>query len=52
MWYYRLLITAIIILAFIYYVMIALHSFGIVSITKKEVKFVKAIVPFYYWIKG
>jgi len=52
MWYYRLLIGAIIVLAFIYYVMVALHSFGLISITQREIKFTKAIIPFYYWIKG
>lgn len=52
MWYYRLLIAAIIILAALYYIMVALHCFGLVSITKKEISFVKAAIPFYYWIKG
>lgn len=52
MWYYRLLIGGIIILAVVYYGMIVLHNFGLISITDKEMKFTKAIIPFYYWIKG
>jgi hypothetical protein len=52
MWYYRLFIIAIIILAAIYYIMVALQCFGILSMTKREINFMKAIIPFYYWIKG
>lgn len=32
-----------------YYVMLALHLFKVVEITKKKIIGTKAIVPFYYW---
>ena len=51
MWYYRLFILAVIVLAALYYIMIALQCFGVISITDKKIKFIKAIIPFYYWIK-
>lgn len=50
--YYRILISAIIVLAALYYVMVVLHCFGLISLSKKKVTFIKAIIPFYYWIKG
>lgn len=52
MLYYKLFISGVIVLATVYYIMIVLQSFGIISITNKEIKFSKAIIPFYYWIKG
>jgi len=52
MWYYKLFIAAVIVLAALYYLMVVLHNFGVISLTKREMKFIKAIIPFYYWIKG
>jgi len=49
--YWRLFITAIVVLAALYYIMVVLHCFGLISLTKKEMGFTKAIIPFYYWIK-
>ena len=36
----------------LYYISIALHCFGLINITSKNVTFLKSIIPFYYWIRG
>lgn len=48
--YSRLVMLAVIVLLVTYYIMIVLHQFGIIKITNKNVKFNKAVIPFYYWI--
>ena len=48
--YWRLLVSGLIVLGALYYFMVVLHCFGIISLTKKNVKFIKAVIPFYYWI--
>lgn len=50
--YYRLLITAIIVLAALYYIMVVLHCFKVIKLTEKDITFLKCVIPFYYWIKG
>jgi len=50
--YYRLLITAIVVLAAIYYITVVLHCFGLISLTEKKVTFLRGLIPFYYWVKG
>lgn len=49
---YRLFIICVILLAFIYYVSIIMQSLfpKVFKITNKEIKFIKAAIPFYYWI--
>lgn len=48
--YYRLFITAIVVLAALYYIMVVLHCFGVLKLSEKKVTFLKGIIPFYYWI--
>jgi len=50
--YFRLLIGAVVVLAAIYYFMVVLQCFGLVRFTEKNISFIKAILPFYYWIRG
>lgn len=50
--YWRLFVTALVILAVLYYISIALHCFGLINITSKNVTFLKSIIPFYYWVRG
>lgn len=49
---YRLFIICIILLAIIYYVSIVMQSLfpRVFKITDKEITFIKAAIPFYYWI--
>ena len=49
--YWRLLVSGLIVLAALYYFMVVLHCFGLISLTKKDVSFIKAIIPFFYWIR-
>lgn len=51
---YKLLIGCVIILAFIYYVSIIAQLLfpKYVSITKKKINFLLAVIPFYYWVFG
>ena len=48
--YWRLLVSGLIVLGALYYIMVVLHCFGLISLTKKNVKFIKAVIPFYYWL--
>lgn len=49
---YRLFIICIILLAIIYYASIVMQSLfpRVFKITDKEITFIKAAIPFYYWI--
>ncbi len=51
---YSLLIICIILLAIIYYASIVMQSLfpRVFKITDKEITFIKAAIPFYYWICG
>lgn len=50
--YWRLLMTALIVLAALYYIMVVLHCFGAIKLTEKKISFIKAVIPFFYWIRG
>ncbi len=49
---YKLFIICIVILALIYYASIILQSLfpKVIKITDREITFIKAAIPFYYWI--
>lgn len=51
---YRIFIICIVILAFLYYASIIMQSLfpKVFKITDKEITFIKAAIPFYYWICG
>ena len=49
--YWRLLVSGVIVLAALYYFMVVLHCFGLISLTKKDISFIKAIIPFFYWVR-
>lgn len=51
---FRIFIICIVILAFLYYASIIMQSLfpkGF-KITDKEITFIKAAIPFYYWVCG
>ncbi len=50
----RILIICIIVLAFLYYAGLIMQSLfpKTFKITNKEISFLKAVIPFYYWIAG
>lgn len=49
---FRLFIICIVILAFLYYMSVILQSLfpNLFRITERDITFVKAVIPFYYWI--
>ena len=49
---YKLFIICIVILALIYYASIILQSLfpKVIKITDREITFINAAIPFYYWI--
>ena len=51
---YRIFVFCIVILAFLYYASIIMQSLfpNVFKITNKEITFIKAAIPFYYWICG
>ncbi len=49
MWF-RLLIMVVVALLAIYYLMVILQLFGILSMTNRKFTFTRCITPFYYWI--
>lgn len=48
--YTRFILEAIVILIIIYYIMVVGHLFDRWKMTKREIKFSRLCVPFYYWI--
>ena len=49
MWF-RLLIMAVVTLLAVYYLMVILQLFGVLSMTNRKFIFTRCITPFYYWI--
>lgn len=47
--YTRFISIAIVILAFIYYVMVIGQLFGAWKVTNRPIKFANLCIPFYYW---
>lgn len=48
--YTKIILTAFLILAFIYYVMVVGQLLGAIKVTNRQIKFVNLCIPFYYWI--
>lgn len=48
--YTRFISIAVVVLAFIYYVMIVGQLFGGWKVTNRKIKFINLCIPFYYWI--
>ena len=48
--YWRLFLSGFILLLALYYLSVVLHCFGLIKLVEKEVSFIKAIIPFYYWV--
>lgn len=52
MLYLRIIITALNILLLVYYATVIGQAAGVLEFTPRELKFTKAIIPFYYWVKS
>lgn len=48
--YIRVLTVVFILLFAIYYASVIMQVLGLTKVTDKEIKFIKAIIPFYYWL--
>jgi len=48
--YTRFISIAVVILAFIYYVMVVGQLFGAWKVTNRPIKFINLCIPFYYWM--
>lgn len=48
--YLRVIIVFFALLVLFYYISVICQIFGISNFTDKEIKFNKAIIPFYYWL--
>ena len=46
----RLLIVVIALIAALYYTMVLLQCFNVISFTKRNITFIRMLIPFYYWI--
>lgn len=51
MYFFRLILVTFLFLLFAYYISLALHLFGVITFTEKEITGKKLIIPFYYWFK-
>ena len=49
MYFFRLILGVFLFIMLIYYIMLALHLFGILNFTEKEISPKKLFIPFYYW---
>ena len=49
MYFFRLILGVFLFLVLVYYLMLALNLFGILTFTEKEIKGKKILIPFYYW---
>ena len=52
MLYLRIIIIAVNLLLFAYYVTVVGQAAGVLEFTPREIKFTKAIIPFYYGVKS
>lgn len=51
MYFFRFILGIFLFLVMVYYIMVSLHLFGIITITEKEIEAKRIFVPFYYWFK-
>lgn len=51
MYFFRFLIGIVLFLVFVYYIMLALQLWGVISFTDKTITRKGLVVPFYYWFK-
>ena len=49
MYFFRFILGVFLFVMLLYYIMLALHLFGIISFTEKEITSKKLFIPFYYW---
>lgn len=49
--YARLILIAFVVLLALYYAMVVGQLFGWFFITRKDMTFLKLLIPFYYWIR-
>jgi hypothetical protein len=50
MW--KLVVSLLVVLAFIYYLMLLLQVAGVIQFTDKKFKPARMFIPFYYWLGG
>lgn len=48
--YLRVLIIVIALLFVVYYISVISQILGVSKITDKQISFIKAIIPFHYWL--
>ena len=48
MYFFRFILGVFLFLVFVYYIMVALQLFGVITFTEKEIT-KKVFIPFYYW---
>lgn len=50
MYLFRFLLGVFIFLMLVYYFMLALHLWGILTFTERKIRANRAWIPFYYWV--
>ena len=50
MYFFRFILGVILFIVLVYYLMLALHLWGIVTFTDRKIQTKKLWIPFYYWI--
>ena len=50
MYFFRFILGIILFLMLVYYFMLALHMWDILTFTNRKIKANRAWIPFYYWI--
>ena len=48
MYFFKFILGVFLFLMFVYYIMVALQLFGVITFTEKEIT-KKVFIPFYYW---
>ena len=46
----RVFITILVVIMLIYYAMLILQIVGLIKFTNRDIRFSRAVVPFWYWI--
>lgn len=49
MYFFTLILGSFLSLMLVYYLMLALNLFGVITFTKKRIGISKLFIPFYYW---
>lgn len=50
MYFFSFILGVVLFLMLVYYVMLALHMWDILTFTNRKIKANRAWIPFYYWI--